>query len=330
MTFYKRLSMTGLGILLYFFLVGLYLVLTDGTWSAWVLFAGILIVLLYAGYSYWKYHQKKENLLSGMLKTVHRFSFLIEQLVSRDFKTKYKRSVLGVFWSFLNPLLMMLVQYAVFSKLMGIRNLEGANPNPMLDYYAVYLLIGIIMYNGFNDCCNQAMRSIVYNASLITKVYVPKVIYPTTKVFSASLNLILAVIPLYLIVFANGLWPNVSILLLPMGILFLIVFVLGMGYLLSSLVVFFRDIEFLWGVVSTMWMYATPIIYDIGILPEIVQKLMVCNPLHHFIDFVRTIIILRQVPGAGQFMICTLFSVGMLALGLLVFRKTEDKFIFYI
>ena len=265
-----------------------------------------------------------------MLKTVHRFSFLIEQLVSRDFKTKYKRSVLGVFWSFLNPLLMMLVQYAVFSKLMGIRNLEGANPNPMLDYYAVYLLIGIIMYNGFNDCCNQAMRSIVYNASLITKVYVPKVSYPTTKVLSASLNLILAVIPLYLIVFANGLWPNLSILLLPMGILFLIVFVLGMGYLLSSLVVFFRDIEFLWGVVSTMWMYATPIIYDIGILPEIVQKLMVCNPLHHFIDFVRTIIILRQVPGAGQFMICTLFSIGMLALGLLVFRKTEDKFIFYI
>ena len=113
----------------------------------------------------------------------------MEQLISRDFKIKYKRSVLGVFWSFLNPLLMMTVQYVVFSKLLGVRDAG-------VQHYAIYLLCGIVIFNGFNDCCNQAMRAIISNASLITKVYVPKYIYPVTKVLSASINMVLSMVPL--------------------------------------------------------------------------------------------------------------------------------------
>lgn len=329
MSFYKKILAGGIAVIAYLFAINCFLVITDPGVSAWILFALGSVAVMYMVYALINMKRKRETLLGRFCKVVSRFSFLIEQLVARDFKTKYKRSVIGVFWSFLNPLLMMLVQYAVFSKLMGIRNLTG-NANKMLDYYAVYLIIGIIMFNGFNDCCNQAMRSVVYNASLITKVYVPKIIYPTTKVFSACINLLLAIIPMYIIVLANRLWPNFTILLLPVGILFLFVFVLGMGYFLASTVVFFRDIEFLWSVISMMWMYATPIIYDFGILPEIIQKLMVFNPLYHYIDFMRTIIILGEVPSAMQFVYCSLFSGLMFAFGLFVFKKTEDKFIFYI
>ena len=115
---------------------------------------------------------------AGFFETIHKYRFLIEQLVTRDFKIKYKRSVLGVFWSFLNPLLMMIVQYIVFSHLLNIRG--------GVAHYAIYLLCGIVMWNGFNDCSMQSMRSITGNSALITKVYVPKYIYPVTKVFSAS------------------------------------------------------------------------------------------------------------------------------------------------
>ncbi|MBR5659682.1 MAG: ABC transporter permease [Lachnospiraceae bacterium] len=328
MNFSSKITLAFYGIIAYLLGITVYQVLRDpGAWSFVLLGVAVLICFWLVGSKL--ISKKKQTILSRIQATFHRFSFLIEQLVARDFKTKYKRSVLGVFWSFLNPLLMMAVQYFVFIRLMNLRNSIGSE-NPMLNYYAVYLLVGIIIFGGFNDCCNQALRSIVYNASLITKVYVPKIIYPTTKVFSAGINLALSILPLYIIALINGLVPNFSILVLPLGLLFILVFTIGMGYFLSATVVFFRDIEFLWGVFSTMWMYATPIIYDIGFLPNTIQKLMFFNPLYHYIDFVRYIVILRQVPTAEETLICAAFSLGMFVLGLTVFKKTEDKFIFYI
>lgn len=267
------------------------------------------------------YNSEKFSLIA-YLKNLGRYRFLMEQLVSRDFKTKYKRSVLGIFWSFLNPLMMMAVQYAVFSRLID----RGGG----IPYYAMYLLIGIVLFNGFNDCCNQSMRAIVGNAPLITKVYVPKFIYPASKVLSASVNMLLAMLPLLLVALINKLWPCFAWICLPVGLLLLIVFTMGMGFLLSSLMVFFRDVEFLWGVFSTMWMYATPIIYAIDFLPGLVQKLEIFNPMYHYITYMRTIIIDRAFPNASQFLWCIGWSAVMFALGTIVFHKTEDKFIFYI
>lgn len=260
--------------------------------------------------------------LIAYLKNLKRYRFLMEQLVSRDFKTKYKRSVLGIFWSFLNPLLMMIVQAAVFSKLIA----RGGG----IEHYPMYLLIGIVIFNGFNDCCNQAMRAIVGSASLITKVYVPKFIYPTSKVFSASINILLAMLPLALVALFYQLWPCPAWLLLPIGLLLLIIFNLGMGLLLSSLMVFFRDVEFLWGLVATVWMYATPIIYNMDMLPDWMQKLEHFNPLYHYVTYFRTIIIDRSVPGLGTHLFCLGCAVVMLFLGAIVFKKTQDKFVFYI
>ena len=143
---------------------------TSGIVTAFVFEVAVLLAL--ALYGVHMVNREKKGLTTAggsFIQTLAKYEFLMEQLISRDFKIKYKRSVLGVFWSFLNPLLMMTVQYVVFSKLLGVRDAG-------VQHYAIYLLCGIVIFNGFNDCCNQAMRAIISNASLITKVYVPKYI----------------------------------------------------------------------------------------------------------------------------------------------------------
>lgn len=267
------------------------------------------------------------------IQTIAKYQFLLEQLVSRDFKVKYKRSVLGVFWSFLNPLLMMLVQYFVFSNLFDLKDAA-------INHYPIYLLCGIITFNGFNDSTTQSMRSITSNASLITKVYVPKYIYPVSKVLSASINLLLSMVPLLLVTLVYGLFasPTVflwspALLLLPIALVLLVMFTMGFSFILSSLMVFFHDIEFLWGVLTTMWMYATPIMYSIKLIENksyMLAQILRFNPLYHYVDFVRTIVIDGKSPEMSTYLICGGFSVGMLLIGVLVFKKTQDKFILHI
>lgn len=305
---------------------------TSGIVTAFVFEIASLLAL--ALYSVHMVNREKKGLTTAggsFIQTLAKYEFLMEQLISRDFKIKYKRSVLGVFWSFLNPLLMMTVQYVVFSKLLGVRDAG-------VQHYAIYLLCGIVIFNGFNDCCNQAMRAIISNASLITKVYVPKYIYPVTKVLSASINMVLSMVPLLLVTIFyglfNGLYIRWSILLLPLALIFVISFAVGMGFLLSSLMVFFHDVEFLWGVISTMWMYATPIIYSTSMLERSgagwLAKVMQFNPLYHYVTFVRTIIIDGCSPAISEYFICAICSLVMIIIGGTVFKKTQDQFVLYI
>ena len=303
-----------------------------GLWEGIIIEAAILAFIAFYGIRMVKREKNGQTTLGAeFIQTIAKYEFLMEQLISRDFKIKYKRSVLGIFWSFLNPLLMMIVQYVVFSLLLGVR--DGAIP-----HYAIYLLCGIVMFNGFNDSCNQAMRAITSNASLITKVYVPKYIYPVTKVLSSSINLVLSMVPLILVTLVygmfNGLYIHWSILLLPLALIFLITFTVGMGFLLSSLMVFFHDVEFLWGVISTMWMYATPIIYSTSLLEkhgaEWLARLMKLNPMYHYVTFLRTLIIDGASPAFSEYLVCGLFALGMLAIGGYVFHRTQDQFVLYI
>lgn len=136
----------------------------------------------------------KTTVLFNMLFVLKKYKFLIKQLVKRDFKVRYKRSVLGVFWSFLNPLLMMIVQYVVFSQLF----------KSDIENYPVYLLSGTVIFNFFNEGVGQSLTSIVGNAPLITKVYLPKYIYPVTRVFSSGINLLMSLIPLIIAALITG------------------------------------------------------------------------------------------------------------------------------
>lgn len=255
-----------------------------------------------------------------MIDKLKKYRFLIKQLVNRDFKTKYKRSVLGVFWSFLNPLLTMTVQYVVFSNLFRFD----------IEHYPVYLLTGILMFNYFQEANSLTLISITSNASLIKKVYLPKYIYPLTRVLSSFINLLISMIPLILVVLISGIMPKPSFLLVVFPMICIGVFCLGLGMLLATSMVFFQDTQFLWSVLSMIWMYLTPIFYPASILPESVAWILKINPLYYFIDFMRTCIIDGTSPSMMTYAACFVSAVVMLGIGVLVFKKNQDRFVLYL
>jgi ABC-2 type transport system permease protein len=284
----------------------------------WYLAAGVAVLLI--AYSIYLVHAAKQNRSTAVLRLLsafQRYGYLMRQLIARDFKTKYKRSVLGVCWSFLNPLLTMLVQYIVFSTLF-----KSDIPN-----FPLYLLTGIVCFNFFNEATNMALQSIVGNASLITKVYVPKYIYPVSRVFSSTINLLLSMIPLFAVMLLTRTPVRPVILFLPFGLICLVALCIGIGLILATAMVFFRDTQFLWGVVIMLWMYATPIFYPESIIPSKFMLIYKCNPLYHIIRVIRTILISGVSPEPKAYALCILASFVPLLLGVVIFKKNQDKFI---
>lgn len=279
-----------------------------------VILAAVLLMLLR------KHKNGKKSLILNAMLAMRRYRFLIKQLVDRDFKAKYKRSILGVFWSFLNPLLNMIVQYVVFSNMFKFD----------IPYFPVYLLCGNVIFNYFSESCGMALTSIVGNADLIKKVYVPKYIYPLTRIMSSLINMLISLIPLAAVALISGLLPNRTYLLLPFPLICLALFCLGLGMLLASAMVFFRDIQFLWGVLTTIWMYLTPIFYPITALPDNIQAIVKLNPLYFFVTFLRSCVIDGLSPEPMMYVQCAMVALVTLAVGAFVFKKSQDNFVLYL
>lgn len=287
----------------------------------WYFAAGLgLVLTLYLLYLGVVLKKGKENPVITAFLTLKKYSFLIRQLVNRDFKSKYKRSVLGVLWSFLNPLLMMMVQYVVFSTIF-----RGDIEN-----FPLYLLSGIVTFNFFSESTSVASQAIVANTSLITKVYIPKLIYPVTAVLSSAINLVISFIPLLGVMLITGTWPKPAFLLFPFMVICLFCFCTGVGLILSTLMVFFKDIQFLWGVITMLWMYATPIFYPDTIIPAKLMPIYRLNPLYRFVTFLRTILIEGVSPAPGSYLACLICAVVPLVIGVWIFRKNQDKFIYHL
>jgi len=297
---------------------------TDYIWSGlhyWEFAAaGLLLILLFISAVWYRCRKGKRSYVANAVAAMEKYRFLIRQLVGRDFKTKYKRSVLGIFWSFLNPLLTMLVQYFVFSNIF-----KSDVPN-----FAAYLIIGTVMFNFFSEATNMALGSILGNASLITKVYMPKYIYPLTRVLSSLVNLAISLIPLLIVVLVTGVELRKSAVLALYFLVCLVIFSLGLGLLLSSSMVFFRDTQFLWGVFSMMWMYATPIFYPESIIPESMKFIHTFNPLYYFLRSARSCVLDGVPPEPFLYFQCLMIALGALLLGALVFYKSQDKFVLYL
>lgn len=279
-----------------------------------------LFVALYLFLVNYRYIKKQKSILLYFIVALQKYRFLMKQLISRDFRTKYKRSVLGVLWSFLNPLLTMTVQYFVFSNIFKTQ----------IDNYIVYLLIGVVMFNFFNEAVSMTLTSIISNVSLITKVYVPKYIYPISRTLSSGVNLLISLVPLFFVILITGTRITTSYLLVIYPLIFITMFALGIGMILCALMVFFRDTQFLWGVISIMWMYATPIFYPIDILPKEYHFVIYCNPLYYFISIFRTCIIDGISPEPFLYIQSALIAIVTLLIGFFVFKKTQDKFVLYI
>ncbi|MBD8921937.1 ABC transporter permease [bacterium] len=196
--------------------------------------------------------------------------------------------------------------------------------------YLVYLMTGLVIFNYFSEASNLAMSSVVANFSLINKVYMPKYIFPLSKCIFVGINFLLTLIPLYAIIFITGTGINVYHLLLPFVFFCLFLFTIGFGLILATVSVFLRDMFYIYGVVITLWTYLTPIMYDISIIPETYQILFKLNPLYWFIYFARDIILYNQVPGINVWIYCALFAIVFLLLGIFIFKKKQDKFIYYV
>lgn len=264
--------------------------------------------------------------IKNIIDNFNKYSFLLKQLVERDFKVKYKRSVLGVLWSLLYPVLMMAVMAIVFSNVFRF-SMPGVN-------YLVYLMTGLTFFNYYSEASNLSMSAVVGNFSLLNKIYIPKYIFPLSKCLFVGINFLLTLIPLYAVILISGSGETkchitVLHLLLPYSFLCLLIFTIGVGFILSTLTVFLRDMLYIYGIVITILTYFTPIMYDISILDSWIQHVLKLNPLYHYITFARTIILYDQVPSLRSFLICGLSCVVVLIAGIVVFKKNQDKFIYY-
>ena len=260
--------------------------------------------------------------IKNITYSLQKYKFLLHQLISRDFKVKYKRSVLGVLWSLLYPILTMTVMALVFSNVFKFST-PGVN-------YLVYLLTGLVMFNYFSEASNLSMSSVVANFALINKIYIPKYIFPLSKCLFVGINFLLTLIPLYAIILITGTPLNIYHVLLPYAFICLFIFTLGMGLILSAVSVFLRDMFYIYGIVMTLWMYLTPIMYDINLISVNYQKFFKLNPLYHYINFARRIILYGEMPTQFTFAVCAISALGTLLIGVIVFKKTQDKFIYYI
>lgn len=267
--------------------------------------------------------------LKNIFANFKKYRFLMHQLILRDFKVKYKRSVLGVLWSLLYPILMLTVMAIVFSQMFRFQ-VEGVN-------YLVYLMTGIIMWQYFSEASNSAMTSVVVNFPLISKVYIPKYIFPVAKCLFVGINFMLTIIPWLAIIlltqFGLGKYPasiNIYYLLIPYIFICLIGFTIGMGLFLSCISVFLRDVFYIYGIVLTIWNYFTPVFYSIEILPEFLQTLFKFNPLYQYIDSVRSIVLYGTPPSIPRLLLLAGISLLALLIGGVVFKKNQDKYIYYI
>ena len=248
------------------------------------------------------------------------YIWLLEELVKRDLKIKYRRSVLGYVWSVLNPLLMMVVLTIVFSNLF-----KFDIPN-----YPLYLLCGQLIFNFFSDATTQAMNSILMGASLIKKVYLPKYIFPVARVLSSFVMMVFSLLALLIVMIVTGATFHLTLIMLPVAIFYLFLFVMGIGLVLSVLVIYFRDIEHLYGVFLTVFMYMTPIIYPISIVPDWIKEFILLNPLTSYVDFFRECVMYGHWPSIQLPLICLLCSLTSELIGMVVFEKHQKDFILYI
>ena len=247
--------------------------------------------------------------------------FVLESLVSKDFKLKYRRSILGVLWSVLNPLLMMCVMAAVFSYMFRFQ----------IENFPVYLILGSTMFELMSRVTSSAMSSIIDAQSLIKKVRINKMVFPLEKVLFELVNFVISLVAAAAVMAFFQIVPSIHALWgLPFIVAMVAIFTAGLGMLISALSVFFRDVMHLWGVVTTAWMYLTPLFYPVDMLAGWMQTVMQFNPMYHYITFFRSIMMWNTNPGGIECLICFGMAAITFLVGFLVFRKTQSKFILYI
>ena len=251
--------------------------------------------------------------------------FILKQLVTKDFKRKYRRSVLGIAWSVLNPLMMMIVMSVVFSFVFRAD----------IENYPLYLILGNITFSFMSESTSQALMSFIDAAPLLKKVRVSRFVFPVQKVLFALVNFTFSLVAVALVMLWFRVVPTWHIIWLPVCLFLLVLFCSGIGLIVGSLAVFFRDVVHLWSVILTAWTYLTPIFWVPTQLaangaPAWVMSIVELNPMYGFVTFMRDIFLWNQNPSMQTLALCVIWAAIMLGIGILVFHKTQHNFILYI
>ncbi len=249
-----------------------------------------------------------------------KYRYLLIELVKKDIKVKYRRSVLGIFWSFLEPLLFMIVLTVIFSTFFA-RNIEN---------YPVYLLTGRLVFMFYAQATTGGMGSIKMNAPILKKLYVPKYIYTVAMTLSALVTFLLSLIILVLVMIATGLsfTPYIALFIVPTVLL--IIFNIGVGLILATVNVFFRDIEHLYGVFLTLIMYSSAIFFPPEVIPPDFQWILTWNPVYAMISLTRDIFLYGQFFDTFTLLFATFSAIASLVIGMILFYKYQDRFILHI
>lgn len=254
------------------------------------------------------------------IKTFSNYKELLWEFVKKDIKLKYRNSVLGILWSMLNPLMVMIVLTFIFSNLF-----KNKIPN-----FPVYCLSGKLIYDFFSLSTNQCMNSITGKSSLIKKIYVPKYLYPLSRVISSFIIFLISLIPLIVIMIVTKV-PFTKMTLIcvyPLACLLIISF--GAGLILSTINVFFRDMQHLYSIVLLLIMYSSAIFYSADIINEKYVAILNLNPIFPIIKVFRDCILNGQITAVNSWILCPIYAVIALIIGIIFFYKKQDKFILYI
>lgn len=255
-----------------------------------------------------------------MIAKLKRYQFLFEELVKRDFKKKYKRTVLGMAWSILSPLLTLLVMRLVFTQFFG-RNTP---------HYTIYLFCGNLVFSCFSESTGQGMQSLMGNSGIFTKVNVPKYLFLFSKNVQTLINFSLTLCVFFVFCVLDNIIFTWKFILLIYPIFCLVLFNIGVGLVLSALFVFFRDIQYLWSVFTQLLMYMSAIFYTIDNYSPLVQNLFLLNPVYLFIRYFRKIVIEATIPAPQFHLLMAADVIIVLGLGCWIYKKYNTRFLYYV
>lgn len=255
-----------------------------------------------------------------MFQKLKTYQFLFEELVKRDFKKKYKRTVLGMAWSILSPLLTLLVMRLVFTQFFG----RGTA------HYTTYLFCGNLVFSFFSESTNQGMSSLMGNSGIFTKINVPKYLFLFSKNVQCLINFGLTLCVFFVFCILDHITFTWRFIMLIYPIFCLLVFNLGIGLILSALFVFFRDIQYLWSVFTQLLMYMSAIFYSVDNYSPRVQRLFLINPVYVVIKYFRVIVINASIPSLAFHLLMLADALVAFGVGAWMYKKYNHKFLYYV
>jgi homopolymeric O-antigen transport system permease protein len=245
---------------------------------------------------------------------------LLRELVARDLKVRYKRSALGILWTMLNPLFLMGILAFVFSHVLRVT----------IDHFPIFLLSALVLWNFFAQATSWSTACFLSYAPVIKKIYVPRSIFVLATVLAGVVNLLISLVPLAIIMLVVGHPFRPAIAFLPVPILLTTLFSLGISLALAPISVMFADVVPIYQVVLTGWIYLTPILYPLTLLPDQYRRILVLNPMTHFVEAFRTPIYQGEIPSANVLITSTVAGIGTLLIGWFIFKRYSDRVAYYV